>query len=202
VVDVLRHDHLGEQAGTDPRLRDWFGRQRRGRELRIASRLLATSAGVRRLNDLADEDRRRCVIETFADRLADPDAYPGTARTDLLGLAQVDLFAATRQIRRIVLASVPLPRRPRRFGLGHRGRGGRRDGLVGRIVEEGGAFDPFAGAAEGHLHELGDVVALRVDGAAELTDEGEDFLELGVEVRVVGEQLGDLLAEMNDFLVP
>ena len=40
---------------------------------------------------------------------------------------------------------------------------------------------------------------LCLDRAAKLADECEDFLELGFEVRVVGEQLGDLLAEGVNF---
>lgn len=77
-------------------------------------------------------------------------------------------------------------------------------GLLGRIVrkivEEGRAFDPFAFAAEGHLHEFGDAVLLRLDGASELTDEREEFLDLGVELGIVGEQVGHLLAEGTDFV--
>ncbi len=50
-----------------------------------------------------------------------------------------------------------------------------------------------------HLHEFGDVVLLLLDGAAEFDDQGEEFLDPGVEVRVVGEQLGRLLAEGEKF---
>jgi len=45
---------------------------------------------------------------------------------------------------------------------------------------------------------------LTLDGAAELADEREQFLNLSLEldlkVGLVGEQLGDLLAEVHDFV--
>ena len=51
------------------------------------------------------------------------------------------------------------------------------------------------------------MVLLFLDGAAKLTDESENFLKLGLEMRVVGEQsrvvgeqLGILLAEGDDFV--
>jgi len=40
---------------------------------------------------------------------------------------------------------------------------------------------------------------LLLDHAAEFADEGENFSELGLEMRVVGEQSGDLLAEVDHF---
>ena len=97
------------------------------------------------------------------------------------------------------LRSISSRRRGRFDGFGNHRR--RRDnGFVGEVVEERGAFDPFALAAEGHLHEFGDVVFLLCDRAAKLTDECENFLELGVEVRVVREQVDHLLAEREDFV--
>ena len=50
-----------------------------------------------------------------------------------------------------------------------------------------------------HLHEFGDVVLLLLDGAAKFTDEGQVFLNLGVEVRVIREKVAHLLAEREYF---
>ena len=99
------------------------------------------------------------------------------------------------------LRSITSRWRGRVVGFGNRGSNGRCHGFVEQFVEECRTFDPFGLAAEGHLHELGNVICLFLDRAAKLTDEGEDFLELGFEVRVVGEQLGDLLAEGDNFVL-
>jgi hypothetical protein len=98
---------------------------------------------------------------------------------------------------------VSLPSGNRHLGFGNRGSGGRRRGfvreVVREVVEESGTFDPLTLAAEGHLHEPGDVAFLLLDRTAELADEGEEFLDLVLEVGIVGEQLDHLLAEGEDF---
>ena len=153
---------------------------------------------VRGPGDLSDEDRRRGVVETLADRLADADAHSGATRAHLLGIAEVDLFAPPREVRRVRFAPVPFPLGHRHVGFGnHRRR--RNNGFVQKVVEESRAFDPFARAAEVHLHEFGDVVLLLLDGAAELGNQREEFLDPGVEVRVVGGQLGRPLAGREVF---
>jgi hypothetical protein len=58
--------------------------------------------------------------------------------------------------------------------------------IVEEIVEQGGAFDPFALVAEGDLDQPVDLQLLAVDLLA----------KLGVD----GEQLGDLLAKVDNFL--
>ena len=159
--------------------------------------------GVRLLRNLANEDRRRGEVETLADRLADADAHPGATRTHLLRLAQVDLLASAGQIRRVAFATVPLPLGNRYLGFGTPRRGGRRHRFVrpiaGEVVEQGRTFDPFARAAEVHRHEFGDVVLLLLDGAPQLGDQGEEFLDLGVEACVLRELLSALLAESEEF---
>src|SRR5476651_488509 len=124
-------------------------------DLRVEGLLFAGPAGVGLLGDLADEDRRRRVVEAFADRLADADADPGAAGADLLGVAEVDLFPLPGQVRRVLLAAVPVPLQNRLAGR-HRGVTRGKDGLRRRrlvAVEEGGAFDPLAAAAEGRSEE-------------------------------------------------
>ena len=158
---------------------------------------------VRGPGDLPDEDRRRGVVETFADRLADADANRGATRAHLLGIAEVDLFAPPRQVRRVRVAPVPVPPGHRHVGFGRHRLDRRRREFVrptaGEVVEEGRTFDPFTRAAEVHLHEFGDVVLLLLDGAAEFGNQREEFLDPGVEVRVVGEHLGHLLTEGEDI---
>jgi len=53
-------------------------------------------AGVGSLSDLSNEDRRRRVIETLADRLADANSHLSTTGTNFIGIAQVDHFSLAR----------------------------------------------------------------------------------------------------------
>ena len=181
---------MGEQAGPDAALRDRLGRQDRLGDLRVVALRLARPAGIGGADQFADEDRHRLVIEAFAGALADADLDRAAARTDLLGVAQVDLFPATRQVLRLAPPTVALPlRRGRRFGGRRFDR--RRDlGFGhGHPVEEGRAFDPLAAAAERDLHEAVDVGLLRFDLLAKFGHHAAEFRDHGVRV-------GQLLAKV------
>ena len=133
----------------------------------------------------------------------------GTQVTDaglkehLLGLAQVDLFASPRQVRRVRFAPVPFPLGHQHLGFGNHRRDRRRRGLVrpiaGEVVEEGRTFDPLTLTAEVHLHQFGDVVLLLLDGAAQFGNQCEEFLDLSVEPCVVRELLSEVLAKREEF---
>jgi hypothetical protein len=72
----------------------------------------------------------------------------------------------------------------RRGSFGYRGRfdndRGRRIGTGFEAVEERGAFDSFAAAAEGDLHETMDVGLLRVDLLAKFGHHATEFRDYGV----------------------
>ena len=71
MIDELRDDDVGEQAGPDAASRQRFARQRGFGDLRIVPVRLAMAADIGGPRDLADEQRRGLVIEPLADIGAD-----------------------------------------------------------------------------------------------------------------------------------
>ena len=198
MIGHLRRDDVGEQATADAALGDRFGRRSRLGDLRIETPRFATPASVSGADQFADEDRRRLVIEAFADDLTDAALRLAAAGAELLGFVQIDLFPAPRQILRLTAAAVPLPlRRGRRFGdrFGSGWLHRRRRLGVGQIqpVEQGRAFDPLAAPAERHLHQAVDVGLLRLDLLEEVGHHLAEFGDDGVGV-------GQLPAEAIDVV--
>ena len=97
-------------------------------------------AGQRQIGTLGSTSGGHGLALLRIDRLADADLDRAAAGADLLGVAQVDLFAATRQILRLAPATVALPPRHGRHFRGRR-LDRRRDCGFGQVhpVEEGRA---------------------------------------------------------------
>jgi hypothetical protein len=160
---------------------------------------LTRPTGVGGADQFTDEQGHRLVIEALTDDLADADPGRPAAGADLLGVGQVDLLQAARQVLRLPPPAVPLPPR-----LGRRVEdrfGGRRLDRrrwllgVGQIqpVEQGRPFDPLAAPAEGDLDEAVDVGLLGLDLLAKIRHDTTEFGDDGVGV-------GQLLAERVDVV--
>ena len=94
MVDILRDDDVREQALTGERFLNGLGRRRRFDDSFVALR-----TGVFRTDRFDDDKARRFVFEFLGDVLA--NARPGLpAGTLFLGVRDVDLHAAPRQVRR------------------------------------------------------------------------------------------------------
>src|SRR5881409_1829229 len=87
-----------------------LGGQRGLRELRIVPGPLAGATDISGPGDLADEQRRRAVVEPLTELLADADPDGRAARAAFLGVGEVELDALALQFRRLRPSAVPTTR--------------------------------------------------------------------------------------------